>query len=86
MDSISPVQWDNEAQFSMPIRGSGLTGRESHQSLLDAMEFDLTTVDSDHDEDAITGAANWGDVAKIRATTCVSEEVALDLGMGVFED
>ena len=57
VDSISPTQWDIEAQFSMPDRGSGLTGSASESSLLDAMEFDLTTADSDHDEDAITGAA-----------------------------
>ena len=37
--------------------GSLLTGSASESSLLDAMEFDLTTADSDHDEDAITGAA-----------------------------
>ena len=57
VDSISPAQWDIEAQFSMPDRGSGLTGSASESSLLDAMEFDFTTADSDHDEDAITGAA-----------------------------
>ena len=56
-DSISPAQWDIEAQFSMPDRCSGLTGSASESSLLDAMEFDFTTADSDHDEDAITGAA-----------------------------
>ena len=57
MDSISPAQWDIEAQFSMPDRGSGLTGSASESSLLDAMEFDLTTADSDHDGDVNTGAA-----------------------------
>ena len=52
VDSISPTQWDSGAQFSTPDRGSGLTGSASESSLLDAMEFDLTTAD-----DAVTGEA-----------------------------
>ena len=55
VDSISPTQWDSGAQFSTPDRGSGFTGRASESSLLDAMEFDLTTAD-----DAVTGAAVGG--------------------------
>ena len=52
----------------MPDRVSGLTGSASESSLLDAMEFGLTTAASDHDGDAVTGAAVGRDVAKNRAT------------------
>ena len=50
-DEVPLTQWESGAEFSLPSRGSGLT--PSGQSLINALECDLTQEDSDtieHDE------------------------------------
>ena len=42
------TQWESGAKFSLPSRGSGLT--PSGQSLINALEYDLTREDSDTSE------------------------------------
>ena len=65
--SVSPVQWDNETQFSMPNRGSRVDGKRFRVEPLGRNGIrSPTTADSDHDEDAIE--QQIGDVAQTRAS------------------